>query len=169
MLVFGPYSAIPQNEEFVVYNLTSLTQFVPRLNGLIPKIPQNIIATMMTDQAEYTFDVWYYDYVTSDPDAVSSILTVLGSLYNGQNVYICITEYSDAFLNMINESFMKVLQTRYGIRYAIINNALDYEYLDHSGGCDFTTVDGIMQFDRDKMDYLAFIEENNIMRGGVRF
>ena len=170
MLVFGPYMAIPQDKEFVVYNLSSLTQQVPRLHGLIPILPQDLLVRMsMPEQNEYAFDLWYYEYATNDHDAVSSILTVLGSLYEGKNVYVCIAEYSDSFLNMINESFMKLLQTRYGIKYAIINNASDFDYIDQSGGCDFSTVEGILQFDRDKLDYMTLLEENNIMRGGVRF
>ena len=71
---------------------------------------------------EYQFDLWYYDYVLNDPTACSSLMLILNTLYDGEKVYICISDYSfDNGISMINESFMKLIQSRYDIKYSIIN------------------------------------------------
>ena len=165
MLIFGPYRAIPDNT-FTVFNLSSQNQAIERLPGLL-----NIdsFSTMQNIPAEYedSFDLWYYDYVLNDPIACSSLMMILNALYDGQKVYICISEYSyDNGISMVNESFMKLIQTRYDIKYSIINDPEDYFYISHDG-CDFMTVQGIITFDQDRKRFLQICEENKIVAGGI--
>ena len=155
MLVFGPYRCIPSDRELVIFNLSSLNQNIPRLPGLIP-----LISTPIYDEKD--FDMWYYDYVLNDPVACTSLMSVLGSLYETSNVYVCISEYSsDDFMSMINESFMKIIQQRYDIEYYIVNELSDWNYIDDTG-CDFRSVRGINTFDEDKNRFLLLREEKLI-------
>jgi hypothetical protein len=164
MLLFGPYRAIP-DDNFKVFNLSSQNQAIERLPGLLmipnfgTSVPQDPIGY------EYQFDLWYYDYVLNDPIACSSLMLILNTLYDGQKVYICISDYSfDNGISMVNESFMKLIQTRYDIKYSIINEPDDYFYIDHDG-CDFMSVQGIMTFDEDRKRFLQVCEENKILSG----
>ena len=166
MLIFGPYRSIPQDDNFVVYNLSSPTQAIPRLPGLFIT-PDQPISYVDDGTYEKAFDMWYYDYVLNDPTACSSRRTVLTSLYNGNYVYICIADnLSGGIINMVNESFMKMIQVRYGIKYSIINEPEDFLYINRDG-CDFMTVNGIQTFDADRKQYMQVAEEQRIMHGGT--
>lgn len=159
MLIFGPYRCIPKDIPFIIFNLSSPVQEVPRLPGLLVDINSPIYD-------EKQFDLWYYEYVLNDPVACSSLMQILSSLYDGNNVYICIADYtSDYYISMMNESFMKILQQRYDIKYSIINDPEDYEYIDHDG-CDFMSVYGISNFDEDRKRYMLLNVEENIERNG---
>jgi len=163
MLVFGPYRSIPKDENFIVYNFSSLTQVVPRLPGLF--IVPNGVNTNF--DMERSFDAWYYNYVLEDQVACTSLMQILMSLYEGNKVYICIGDYTtDPYISMLNESFMKILQTRYGIKYSIINEPEDYDYIAKDG-CDFDTVDGIYNFDEDRKRFMQLSIENSIMKGVI--
>ena len=162
MLIFGPYRAIP-DDDFKVFNLSSMNQAIERLPGLL-MIP-NYATSMAQDPIgyEYQFDLWYYDYVLNDPIACSSLMSILDCIYNGYKVYICISEYSgDNGISMVNESLMKLIQVRYDIKYSIINEKEDYDYLDKDG-CDFMSVYGLKNFDDDRKRFIQLCEENNII------
>lgn len=158
MLIFGPANAIPTDKEFCIFNLTSSTQSVPRLAGLVVN-PGNIY---IDGEAEKSFDIWYYEYILNDMTACTSLMSVLDALYMNNNVYICISEYiNDPFMSIINETFMKILQTRYGIKYSIINDPDDYNYIPKDG-CDFMSVNGIMNFDKDRRRYQQLYLESTV-------
>ena len=57
---------------------------------------------------------------------------------------------------------MKLIQTRYDIKYSIVNNAEDINYIPQDG-CDFMSVMGIQNFDNDRKRYLTLSVENQIM------
>lgn len=169
MLVFGPYGAIPRNENFIVYNLSSPTEAIPRLPGLFiqPGVPVSYQPELdQNEMVEKSFDMWYYDYVLNDPTACASLMQILTSLYEGNKVYICIADYINVpVITMLNESFMKMIQARYDIKYSIINNQEDYLYID-SDGCDFMSVNGIYNFDNDRKRFMQLTEEQRILFGG---
>lgn len=161
MLIFGPYRSIPKDEQFVVFNLSSQTQVIPRLLGLIVDPGYPIIG----DEMEKQFDMQYYNYVLNDVTAFSSLMSILTALYDGNKVYVCIAEYSsDPFMSLINESFMKIIQTRYDIKYSIINEPEDYFYLDPDG-CDFMSATGITTFDQDRNRFIQLSEEQRLLTG----
>jgi hypothetical protein len=163
MIVFGPFRAIPRNIDFKVFNLSSLTQIVDKLPGLIP--PSNIAMDNIEIDGERSFDMWYYDYVLNDPVACSSLMSILKALAEGNNIYICIYDYeSDPYISMINEAFMKILQSRYELKYAIINDPSDIEYVDRDG-CDFAGVNGIKNFDDDMKRYMELSIAEGILHG----
>lgn len=167
MLVFGPYRSMPKDESFVVFNLSSPTQVIPRLPGLfmIPNV-QAARTLEEREQMEWSFDSWYYEYLLNDPIACSSLMSILSALYDNKNVYICTAEYSgDNLISILNESFMKVLQTRYDIKYSIINEPEDIMYIPKDG-CVFASVNGIMTFDQDKNRFMTLMEEQRVIGGG---
>ena len=167
MLVFGPFRSMPKDESFIAFNLSSSTQVIPRLPGLfiLPNM-QGATSLEQREQMEWNFDTWYYDYVLNDPIACSSLMMILSALYEGKNVYICISEYSsDPIIAMLNESFMKLIQTRYDIKYSIINDPEDIMYIPKDG-CEFASVMGIMNFDQDKNRFMQLGEEQRISSGG---
>jgi len=169
MLIFGPYTAMPNDESFVIYNLSSLTQVVPRLPGLfvVPNQPMCVNADDYERSEEKSFDMWYYDYVLNDTTACSSLMMILQSLYDGKDVYVCIADYvTDSFISVLNESFMKLIQARYDIKYSIINTAEDFYYINKDG-CVFNSVNGIYNFDADRNRFMQLSEEQRIMSGGV--
>lgn len=159
MLVFGPSSAMPIDQGFMIYNLSSLYEGIPRLPGLIFPVTQPIYD-------EYAFDMWYYGYVLNDPIAFSSLMTIMISLYNTGKVYVCISDYmSDSTISLFNESFMKIIQQRYFVNCNIINDASDLEYIPKDG-CDFMTSEGLQNFDQDKQRHI-FEQVQNAVRTGT--
>lgn len=165
MLVFGPFRAIPRNSDFTVFNLSSPTQYIEKLPGLFVNPPDKSLypSVEMGEQVERSFDAWYYNYVLNDPTACSSLMSILTALYDGRHVYVCIADYINAdYVSILNESFMKLIQTRYDIKYSIVNNAEDINYIPQDG-CDFMSVMGIQNFDNDRKRYLTLSVENQIM------
>lgn len=166
MLVFGPYRALPDPaEEYVIFNMTSFNEDIPRLPGLIVDLPE---AVSQSDDVALAFDMWYYDYITSkNLVAFSSMMTILMALYNNGKVYVCISDYVDSFLNTINESFIKILQQRYGLRCTRINVNEDWENLEQYGS-DFTTYGGLDVFDDDRDKYIKYIREGLIVPWNIQ-
>ena len=161
MLIFGPYNAIDYGYVEAIYNLSSLTQEVPRLPGLIPAINGPIID-------EKDFDMWYYGYILNNPIPFRSMMAILMSVYQGAITYVCISDYmSDPYMSVINESFMKVIQQRYGIKYSIVNTLDDFEYIQKDGS-DFDSNEGLKTFDEDRMEYLQMNMEEYISINGTK-
>ena len=159
MLIFGPFHAIPPDENFRVFILSSSTEFIQKLPGLY------ILPDSMNDFDEKAFDIWYYNYLLETSVACTSLMQILNALYESGKVYICIADYSTGPVSTLNESFMKFLQCRYGIKYSVINEVSDYQYVPKDG-CDFRSVDGILTFDEDRKRYFQLIEEYRLLNGG---
>ena len=160
MLIFGPFHAIPLHENFVVFNLSSPTESIPKLPGLFV-LPDSSIAS-----DEKSFDIWYYNYLLENSVTCTSLMQILNALYETGKVYICIADYSVGLISTLNESFMKFLQCRYGIKYSVINTISDYQYVPKDG-CDFRSVSGILTFDEDRKRYFQLIEEYRLLNGGI--
>lgn len=157
MIAFGPYEALPNIDEgFSVFNISSFNENIPRLPGLIVDIPEVVL---QSDDMEKDFDMWYYDYIINQNTiAFESMMSILMNLYNTGKVYVCISNFKDSFLNTINESFIKILQQRYGLRCVRINVIEDWANVDIYGS-DFTSYDGLDVFDHDKLKYIKLARE----------
>ena len=119
MLAFGPYGAMPDpSEGYAIFNITSFNEQLLRLPGIIVDLPE---AVQYSDDVALAFDKWYYEYMVTNPVAFGSMMTILMTLYNESRVYVCISDYVDSFINTINESFIKILQQRYGLRCVRVN------------------------------------------------
>lgn len=169
MLVFGPFRAIPKDSNFTVFNLSSPVEFIDKLPGLFVSPPDvSLYPTLENiEQSEKSFDIWYYNYILNDPIAHSSLMMILTKLYEGNNVYICIGDYSyENYISILNESFMKIIQTRYDIKYSIVNDTEDINYIPIDG-CDFMSVAGIQNFDADRKQYMISSVENQIVTNSL--
>ena len=168
MLVFGPYHALPKDEGFIVFNLSSPVESISKLPGLfvVPEVPIENIVSDCTAEYEKSFDRWYYDYVLNDMTACNSLMTILTALYESGRVYICIANYDAGIIPILNESFMKLIQVRYDIKYSVVNTLEDFLYIPHDG-CDFGSVNGIQTFDADKRRYLELSTIQSIQSGGI--
>lgn len=157
MVIFGPYNIAPIGDDsFMIFNLSSPAMAVPRERGLLVTPPIEILDS---PEAEKEFDKWYYNYVFSNEEAFSSLMSILYALKLEKNVYICTVTYDYGLIDSINESFMKILQTRYGIKYSIVNSKEDFDYIDKDG-CDFDSVRGIKTFDEDIARYNKLIQSH---------
>ena len=172
MLVFGPFHAGPGVDQgFRMFNLSSPTEYIPKLPGLfvLPPDKKFYPSIEVAEQAEKTFDTWYYNYVLNDPQASMSLMMVLDALYEGNKVYVCIESYDGSrndYISTLNESFMKIIQTRYDIKYSIINTRDDLNYIPQDG-CDFMSVAGIQQFDEDKKRWMMLNVESQIINNSL--
>ena len=160
MLIFGPFTAVPlDDDKLQIFNLSSPTEIIQPSPGLLPSL-----SYLQYPMTEEEFDRWYYNYLLEYLPACQSLMEILTALYDCKHVYVCISDYSEGFLNIINESFMKMIQSRYGIKYAIINTREDLEY-NPKDGCDFRSVQGIKTFDDDRKRYLRLLTEQQIIEG----
>ena len=160
MLAFGPYGAMPDPSEcYAVFNITSFNEQLLRLPGIIVDLPE---AVQYSDDVALAFDRWYYEYMISNPVAFGSMMTILMTLYNESRVYVSISDYVDSFINTINESFIKILQQRYGLRCVRVNVKEDWSNLDQCGS-DFTSYSGLDVFDADRERYSRLVREGVII------
>lgn len=148
MLIMGPSQCAPVGmDNFKVYNFTSLSEYVIGLN-LIPPI--------VSRGEGFVYDVYYANWLMSDPNAFRNLITILYDIYSGYDVYLCIA--SMEIMGDINESFAKFVQQRYGLNCSIINCKDDLEYVSE---CQFS-IEGIANFDIDK-ERAASAVANSVM------
>lgn len=148
MLVFGPIIALPKWKPFTVYNFTSTAEYIPRLDLLPPRE----IVTMN----EYEFDLAFSRFVLEDNNHFNALMQIIYSLYNGDDVFVAISNLSEPYLNNLNESLMKLIQQRYGYNANRVNFAEDILYIDSCDG-EFS-FDGLMIFDQDRERYVYNME-----------
>ena len=104
----------------------------------------------------------------NNSEPFKSMMSILLSIYDGYITYVCIGEYiMDPYMSIINESFMKILQQRYGIKYSIVNELNDYDYIQKDGS-DFDNNEGLQTFDEDRMEYLQMTMEEYISINGTK-
>ena len=161
MLVFGPASCIPVGEkDFYVYNFSSLTQNVRRLPGMMVQAPQDVYTN---PNSEKVFDLWYYNYIMTNPVSFVSLMMIMLKIFDGKNVYICISDYmSDRYISNMNESLMKMIQSRYGITCHIVNTPEDFRYIREKG-CSFSGV-GLKNMKADEDRFVKFAQDGTIKR-----
>jgi hypothetical protein len=159
MLVFGPASCIPEEKNFSIYNLSSLAQGIHRLPRMLPlQIPQDVYTN---PDSEKMFDLWYYNYIMVNPVAFVSLMMIMLKIFNGKNVYICISNYaSDKSISIMNESLMKMIQARYGITCHIVNTPEDFKYIKEKG-CDFSCV-GLKNMMDDESRFEKYVNDGTI-------
>ena len=134
-----------------IYNYSSLKEGLYRLNLMPPMFD-------WSGCTEHDFDVWYANWLLTDPAAFYDLMRVMYDIYSGIDVYLCVSDVPE--LQWINESFMKFLQQRYGINCFIINEPEDFLYAkDYGSGF---SIEGLGNFDIDK-ERMAEIAMMNTM------
>ena len=176
MLIFGPGRCASHiwhdDKRLFVYNLTgNVNACNGSLNLLFPYPAQlGYGDTSMANWGEIAkdIDIRYYNYIMSDVNAFSQLMTVMVNSVDN-NVFICISEVSiDPYMACINESLMKLIQTRYGFRFFIVNEPEDMQYIQ-SDGCGFRSVEGIQMYDYDKDSFILHNEKYRLSMGGVAY
>lgn len=135
IILGGPGAMIPQVDSMSVYNFSSMVEGVPRLNLMPPVVERT---------ADFQFDLYYANWLLSDPMAFRDLMRVLYDVYSGMDVYLCCGSMN--IVGDLNESFAKFIQQRYGINCCIVNDNADLEAAVESS----FTIEGIANFDMDK-------------------
>lgn len=140
-----------------IYNLTSLAErYAPYR---IPLVPPNSLGSMN----EYEFDVNYMHWVLDNDSNFTTFMTLIVDLFNGIDIFIVVSE--DDWSQIITESLLKLIQQRYGINAAFINNTEDIFYAEESN---FAEGYGIYNLDIDVERYDKIYQEYKINTGMVR-
>lgn len=138
MIIMGDPRCIPNYMDgLMIFNYSSPVESIPRLNLMPPQYNFN---------SEVDFDMWYANWLLNDKVAFHDMMLVVYAVYSGYNVYLC-ASYLDIF-DAINESFMKFLQQRYGLKCYVVKSPEDLECI-HDDGCPFT-IEGLANLDMDK-------------------
>ena len=152
MLMYGNSKNIPEN--CVVYNLTSLIEYYPRLNLLVP--------SGIGYYDGHEFDVAYMNYIFSNNEVFAQFFTIIMNLYMGHDVYI-ITDDENWSENLV-ESLFKLIQQRYGYNGARIDSYEDYMCLyNSSNNGKFDPGYGLANLDSDK-ERFAFYDTTMAIR-----
>jgi hypothetical protein len=115
--MYGNSKNIPVwSDNTVVYNLTSLIEYYPRLNLLVP--------SGIGYYDGYEFDVAYMNYIFGNNEVFTQFFQIVMNLYMGKDVYI-ITD-DELWSENLVESLMKLIQQRYGYNCCRINSYEDY-------------------------------------------
>jgi len=138
MLIFGDYNSLPKENDFVVFNLSSLVEGFETLSLVPPFIRQ------FNDEKQ--FDIMYANYLISDDNAFFEMMKIVMSLYMGKDVYVLITR-DGGILEILTESLQKFIQQRYGIISININCIEDLKYIEDVSQF---TIQGLYNLDIDK-------------------
>ncbi len=155
MLMYGNSKNIP--DDCVVYNLTSLIEYYPRLNLLVPS------GIGYYDGLE--FDIAYMNYIFSNNDVFAQFFMIIMNLYLGKDVYI-ITDDENWSENLA-ESLFKLIQQRYGYNGARIDSPEDYISLKNSKNSGkFDPGYGLANLDGDKERFSFYDAQMKIRTTG---
>ena len=152
MLMYGNSKNIPvYNDNTSVYNLTSLIEYYPRLNLLVP--------SGIGYYDGYEFDVAYMNYIFSNNPVFAQFFQIVMDLYMGKNVYI-ITDDENWSENLV-ESLMKIIQQRYGYNSCRIDTYDDYTSMTDGK---FDPGWGLANLDCDKERFAMYDTQINMQR-----
>lgn len=142
MLLAGDHNCIPDMNNLIVYNLSSLIEGYPLLD-ILPSV--NSVDYM----DDLNFDIVYSNYImTNDNVFYEFFCKIIYPLYNGIDIYLIIRR--DFFYDNITESLFKFIQQRYGYLGAIIGEIEDLDYINPDIGFGQTGLEGIFNLDMDK-------------------
>ena len=131
--------------ETQIFTFNSLYEGFVSLN-LLP--PNNLGAI-----DEYDFDLKYFQYVFGDDLRFLRLFGIVLAMFNGYDVFIVSDKYGFNLNwedNLI-ESFLKMLQSRYGFVGYLVNSVEDYM---NAGETDFDLRFGVQNMDADYKRYL---------------
>ena len=137
-----------------IYNLTSLAERYAPFR--IPLVPPNSLGS----NSEYEFDVNYMHWILDNDGNFYTFMNIIVDLYKGIDVFIITSE--DEWSEILIESLMKLIQQRYGILSAKINNVDDLIYATDSS---FAEGYGIFNLDGDieRYDYLVQKSQSTVV------
>lgn len=157
MLMYGNSKNIPTGDNVVIYNLTSLIEYYPRLNLLVP--------SGIGYYDGFEFDMAYMNYILGNNEVFAQFFTIIMNLYLGKDVYI-ITDDENWSENLV-ESLFKLIQQRYGYNGARIDSYDDYIALMNSRNSGkFDPGYGLANLDSDKERFAFYDTQMKIRATG---
>lgn len=136
---------VPEKYTNSVYNFNANINF-PGLKKLhlMPSITNGNIEFLSTQE----FDNWYIQTIMQNDNNFYAMMQVVTDLRDGKDVFLLFFNEEDIFVPVL-ESFLKVIQVRYGYNYQIADPDVDwYQTVGFS-------TEGILCFDADYQRYLA--------------
>ena len=117
--------------------------------------------------SEPDFIMWYTDWIFSDDGRFIRFITMIEELTRGTVVYI-ITSGDVLFMDEIDESFIKVIRKRYGIKPYFVGDKRDLieMKMGYINETDFDPYYGIRNYNADMIRYNDLKEANRIANGG---
>lgn len=116
MLIFYEGSSIPdKSSELFNLNRTDVSDRIPRINILDPfyTYGSDIIPKSMYNDDIGEFDIWYYQFIISNPSAMKIICDLVISIMNFEYTIVYINNHEYGVL--IAESIMEFLSANFGI------------------------------------------------------
>lgn len=149
MLVMGPPSVVPYiKDKFSILNFNSFLIGYQTLNLVPAGFPAG---TFMSD----SFDMEYFNYIMANDSLFYEFFSVIILLQEGNDVYL-ISDVND--YSIVPESLLKIIQQRYGYNGNIIHDIDDLGSMQDSS----FTIQGLYQFDSDRLRYYDIINRNNV-------
>lgn len=131
----------------IIFNFSSFIEGYSNLNNLNPL---NYYSFDRVDVDSADFDVWYYKFIFKNQPSYIEFLSVMYYVYMGYDVFILI-DFNNIYSNMIIESLIRIIKTRYGLACNITENlADDYDSLIDKNQ---VFIEGIRQLDSDIENY----------------
>lgn len=144
-----------------VFNICSLNESYPRLR-VLPPIDLRRIPSQNPEMSEYEFDIRYAQWILSDNNAFFDLMQIVYSLYQGYDVFLLISNI-DPSLDAYAQSLFKLIQQRYGINVAIIN---DIEDLFNAEDVQITGLGAAnLMDDKERLSFM--LEESRQAAGGA--
>lgn len=144
MLYYGNARNI--QDQCQVFNFTSYIEGYRRLD-LIP--PNSLGAS-----TEFEFDVLYMQYIMGDDYKFFQMFTIVEMLHSGIDVYIIISD--DEWSENLIESFLKLLQQRYGYNAVRVNC---FEDIIYTVECQLDPSYGLFNYDQDTERYEYIVQQ----------
>lgn len=157
MLLVGDVRCLPDAlEKFVVLNLSSLVEGIPKVH-LVPSFS----APYNNDKE---FDVAFANYIFSNDNVFIEFMKIIFPLYMGNDVFLLVSRNENTY-DIITESICKLIQQRYGYNYQLLNCKEDINYYDDS---DFSIYGlSTLDLDKERMTYLTVQSNPKIVKQGV--
>lgn len=159
MLFLGDYNCIPDIDNLIIYNLSSLAEGYPRVDILPPVEDVNY-----TD--DLGFDIFYCNYIMMNDSIFYEFFSkIMYPLYNGQDIFLIVTR--NIFYDRISETITKFIQQRYQYLSAIINDKEDIYDLNLDAGFGINGVYNL-DIDKDRFTYLYTSMNLDYKTGNIR-
>ncbi|MEE3398760.1 MAG: hypothetical protein VZR64_04785 [Eubacterium sp.] len=158
-MIFGTLEAYRSKERNpnldidVCFNFNRMNSTVPMLTYLNPFCGY----ACNVNTCDPTFDAWYENYLSNDPNAFKEFINLMRFPYNGKNVWILVDFSAEAMTNVI-ESLIHFIGKMYGFVCNICKEPED-TYIDLEP-C-FSPM-GIQFFDAHLQNYLHYFGEKGL-------
>lgn len=145
MILIGDHTLAPVGDpKCTIYNLTSFVEGFERLDILPGK------DFILTEENDHMFDIQYANFLLSQ--RMPEIMKMMCRVYNGLTVYLMVY-HDNGYFDMMLESIIKFIQSRYGIIPIMVNTIEDYETMVVTQYNMSLSMSGLYNYDIDNLNY----------------